>query len=266
MDDVPTRVLVPLDGTATAQRALQPAARIARQLRLPLELVTVQDPVYERWARDLDGLAEATDYADVEVEVVSGGWPGDVIVDLTREHPGTLVCLAARHRDRVDRLMLGSVSTHIIQNGVGPVLIVGPGFRPESSRSDYHRLLVCLDGSPRAAAAVPTAMRFAAHAGLHVDLVHVTDSVDEPAAPPSEHEHLAAAARTLRAAGVDVGTTLLAGEDPAGEVARLLSEDRETIAVVGTHGRTGVARMLLGSVTMDLIERSPVPLLITRTS
>lgn len=259
-------MLVPLDGTPTAQRALEPASRIARQLARPLELVTVQDPVHGRWARDLDALAEATRYEDVEVEVVSGGWPGDVIVELTREHPGTLVCLAAQHRDRVDRIMLGSVSTHIIQNSKGPVLIVGPGFRQEPSFSRYRRLVVCLDGSPRAAAAVLTAQRYAEHADLRIDLVHVTDSADDPASQQPMREHLDGVEQRLRAAGFSVGTVVLASADPADPIAHLLAQDPATIAVVGSHGRTGLARMLLGSVTMDLIERSPVPLLITPTT
>lgn len=266
MDHVLTRVLVPLDGTSTAQRALEPAARIARQVGRPLELVTVQDPVNGRWARDLDGLAESTHYEDVEVEVVCGGWPGEIIVDLAREYPGTLVCLAARHRDRVDRIVLGSVSTHVIQSGAGPVLIVGPGFRPQPSLTRYRRLVVCLDGSPRAAASVATAQRYAEHAGLSIDLVHVVESGEDPAAERAGAEHLAGPGRRLRAAGFRVGSVVLTGADPAESIAGLLREDPATIAVVGSHGRTGLARMLLGSVTMDLIERSPVPLLVTQTT
>lgn len=266
LDHDVTRVLVPLDGTASARRALDPAVRMARQVNRPLDLVTVYDPVYGRWARDLDALAEATDYDQVEVEVVSGGWPGEVIVDLAREQPGTLVCLTAQHRDRVDRLILGSVSAHVMQHSTGPVLIVGPGFRPEPSPPRYRRLMVCLDGSPRAAAVLPAAQRCAQHADLDVDLVHVASPSEDPAARQALHEHLTGAQRTLRSAGLTTSSQMIDADEPAAAIADLLADDPATIVVVGSHGRTGVARMLIGSVTMDLIERSPVPLLIAPTS
>ncbi|MDG4762558.1 universal stress protein [Solwaraspora sp. WMMD406] len=80
------------------------------------------------------------------------------------------------------------------------------------------------------------------------------------------HGHLTGAQRALRSAGLTTGSQIIDADEPVPAIVDLLADDPAAIVVVGSHGRTGVARMLIGSVTMDLIERSPVPLLIAPTS
>ncbi|WP_239372695.1 universal stress protein [Frankia sp. Cj5] len=262
----PTRVLVPLDGSPAAARALDPAVLIARQLDCPLELVTVYDPVRGEWARDLDAVAETVDYDRVEVALVGSGWPGDVIVEMAADQPGTLVCMAAQHQDHVDRLILGSVSTHVIRRGNHPLLLVGPGYQPALAPPRYRRLLVCLDGSPHAAGALTAVETWARHTGMEIELVHVAAPTDDPSAVDTTEQQLARTVEALAAGNLAATHTLLTGTDPAERIAHLLTSRPGAIAVTTSHGRTGLAHLLLGGVTVDLLTRSPAPLLLTRTT
>lgn len=65
-------------------------------------------------------------------------------------------------------------------------------------------------------------------------------------------------------AGVAATYTRLSGSDAAGELTRLLGERPRTPAILSCRGRTGLARLVLGSVSSELLETSPVPLLLAR--
>jgi universal stress protein A len=52
--------------------------------------------------------------------------------------------------------------------------------------------------------------------------------------------------------------------DPAGEVVRIADEEKCEMIVMGTHGRTGLTRLLMGSVAEQIVRRAPCPVLIYR--
>jgi nucleotide-binding universal stress UspA family protein len=54
--------------------------------------------------------------------------------------------------------------------------------------------------------------------------------------------------------------------DPAGEIVRIATEEGVEMIVMGTHGRTGVSRMLMGSVAESVVRRAPCPVLVYRTA
>lgn len=260
-----TRVLVPLDGSVEARLAVDPALRIAEPLNLPVELVTVYEPLNGRWAEDLDELADRLNYEQVEVSVVGSGWPGEVITEMAAEHPGTLVCMAAQHQDRVDRLALGSVSSHVVRADTAPFLFVGPGYEPPRQRSSYRTLVVGMDGSSRADTAVTVAAVWARCFSSEIELVHVAAPDAEQADVDTFRTHLSEAAERLATEGVSASVTLLRGTDPAERIAELLAARESSLALTVTHGRNELGRLLLGSVTAELLARSPTPVLITTT-
>ena len=66
-----------------------------------------------------------------------------------------------------------------------------------------------------------------------------------------------------RAAGIDVTAQALMGA-PADEIVRLAESGRYDVIVMGTHGRTGLRRLLMGSIAEAVVRRSPIPVLTVR--
>lgn len=139
-------------------------------------------------------------------------------------------------------------------------------------------ILVPVDYSENSAAALSFAAGLAAKVGASVDVVHVWD---RPTYVPEKMKvgHGDAArslidlirenaqaemgefmAKVELPAGVKVGTRLLSG-NPAGAVLKELEHGEHQLLVVGTHGRTGLQHVLLGSVAEKLVRLSPVPVL-----
>ncbi|MGW5917464.1 universal stress protein [Nocardia fluminea] len=251
-------VVVPLDGSAQACRALDPAMRVAQVLGCSIELVTVYDPVRGQWARDLEDVADRMP-CDVEVAVVGSGWPGEVIADMAAEQPGTLICMATQDHDELQRLVLGSVSTHLIRAIPGPILFVGPGYTSQQDLSRYRELVVCIDISPRAETAVSLAAVWAQRLGLDITLVHVaTDSTGRQVV----ETELAAYVDRLTIDGTAATATVLVQDSPAQAIAEFLGSRPEALALTVSQGRGSLTRLLLGSVTSELLARSPAPVLV----
>jgi len=260
-----TRVLVPLDGSAEARHAINPALRIARVVNCPIDLVTVHEPINGQWADNLDEIAAQLPHDQVDVEMVAGGKPGNVIASMTAEHPGTLLCMSAMRRDEFDRIILGSVSSEMLRSSTTPVLFAGAGYVASREPERYERLVVCLDGSSRGDTALRIAATWARMLGLHVELVRVVTADEGTDHLEDIDALLDQRAATLTAQDISTSTTVLHGEDPAGSISELLWSRPNSLALTATHGRTGLTRILLGSVTAELLNNSPTPILVVRS-
>jgi nucleotide-binding universal stress UspA family protein len=84
-----------------------------------------------------------------------------------------------------------------------------------------------------------------------------------PPQPETYQEELTALLKGLQAAAPEVRMEprLMLSEDPAGEILRLAAEVGCDLIVLGTHGRTGLGRVLLGSVAEQVLRRAPCPVL-----
>ena len=145
-----------------------------------------------------------------------------------------------------------------------------PPFKPpavvDTRMADYQRLLVATDGSDTADLGVEQALELAALLDLEVRAVSVVDA-PPPTGPDSESGERARARRTLtavRTAGEDrdvtVDTGLLVG-DPRREILEDANERDADVVVMGTHGRTGVRRWVMGSVAAAVVREAVCPVL-----
>ena len=138
-----------------------------------------------------------------------------------------------------------------------------------------NRILVPLDGSPQAEKALSYAREMFPEAALV--LVHVLTPADTgigaeglliDAAGVVEHqqevaEELFVEATAQIGEGHSVDTAILAGS-PAREIVRYAADNDIDAIVMGSHGRDGAARLLLGSVSETVVRRSPVPVTVVR--
>lgn len=146
---------------------------------------------------------------------------------------------------------------------------------------EWTKICCAVDFSPCSQVALEEAATLAARSGARLTIVHVysppraaTLSADMLASSPAdlEAEVLGGLERPMselrtEAEGIvgreRVETLLLAG-NPAEEIARLATDGRYDLVVVGTHGRTGVKRLVLGSVAEHVVRTSPVSVLVVR--
>ncbi len=134
------------------------------------------------------------------------------------------------------------------------------------------RYLVAIDGSPYADVALLQARAMADKLGAHLSLVHVVDPLPalSPEAMPSMvvYQELMAAGQSLlndTASRVSPKPeAFLRQGRPAEEIVRCAAECKASLIVLGTHGRTGLSRALLGSVAEHVVRRAHASVLVVR--
>lgn len=140
----------------------------------------------------------------------------------------------------------------------------------------YDNLLVPTDGSPASLGAVDEAVSLASAVDAHLTAVYVVDTRDYGTLPEGEFTSLATeleaeGERALKevedraqAADVSVATAIVRGI-PHESILEYADETDADVIVMGTHGRTGIDRFLLGSVTEKVIRSTDLPVLVTRS-
>ena len=219
----------------------------------------------------------------VETRVsVRVGTPAEQIVDVAEQDEETLIAMSTHGRTGVGRLLMGSVTDRVLHTTMTPMLVVHPerSSPPPESATAIQTLIVPLDGSGLAETVLPIAEAVATAAGAGVHLVRVLDvpgrssmSVSQLAeAGVSEatreeadaSEYLGGKADALRRNGAaDVHTTVVRG-NPAEEIEEILRNTPNSMLVACTHGRSGVGRAVMGSVTDRLVRHSGHPTLVVR--
>ena len=294
------RLLVPLDGSHLAEAALPVATRLARVTGATVVLLHVLErgaPVTVHGERHLQELDEAKLYLHgmaarlrsegIDVEVHAHEVPdGDVAKSIARhviEEKGDLIVMCTHGSGGVREMLFGSIAQQVLKRGTAPVLLVRA--EPDAITAAFApaRILVPLDGSAAAEAALEPAGDLARHLGALVHLVMVvatpgTVSGDQQAVAQTlpaatrvaldleeseASEYLEGAAERLRAVGVPVTTEVRRGDAPHA-LADEAAEPGVGLLVVATHGRAGVQAIWAGSVTARLLARTHSPILLLR--
>jgi len=136
----------------------------------------------------------------------------------------------------------------------------------------FKRILVPLDGSPLAAAILPRVQDLVRALGAELFLLRVTVAHVFPGVDPIEKEvdvvqhaeaYVADLAGRLRTTGLPVQTAVRYGE-AADEILAHIGDNAIDVVAMSTHGRSGLSRLLLGSVAEHVVRRAPVPVLLLR--
>ena len=135
---------------------------------------------------------------------------------------------------------------------------------------DGSTILVPIDFQDASLDALATARELGGRLGLEVVLLHtytipvaVYPGFDPIVAPGLPEEITAAAKSALEKLAADQGglRSILRAGDPAVEILKTIDELKPALVAMGTHGRTGLAHFLLGSVTEKIVRSSPAPVL-----
>jgi nucleotide-binding universal stress UspA family protein len=215
--------------------------------------------------------------SDIVIEaILVRGRPGSVIVEEARSMPADLVVVGHRGHGRWESMLLGSVSSEVVDHAPCPVLVA----RDER----LGPIVFADDGSPSARLAESVLTRWPMFAGLPVTVVTVAPDgfpyaaslapmaypgvIEQYAETAQELERIAreentAAAGRLRAAGF-VATDFLREGDPAHEIVAVARERSAGLIVVGSRGQTGLRRLILGSVARNVLLHAPCSVLVVR--
>lgn len=287
-----TRILVPLDGSETARtaldyaRAFSGASLILLQVGLDLASVLPEvaiadiDAVDDDILSDLDRIAAPLRETGIAVEtLVVDGDPADRIVTLAERERTDLIVMTTRGRGAAGRLLFGSVADRVSRHATVPTILlrVSGDATPELPA----RILVTLDGSHRAEAALPVAARFAASLGIPVVLIQavtleailktasrVQGALRGRAVETTDEAFTLAREETERQAltyldGLASGLpgTASARVLHGSPVAALLQEiGPSDLTIVTSHGASGMSRWLLGSVAEKLVREAAGPI------
>lgn len=210
-------------------------------------------------------LAEIADVPHEPV-VVHMGSPEEVLLHAAAD--AELIVVGCRSRGRVSRYLLGSTSRYLLHHADVPVAVIpepDDDARDETDAVRPQRILVGVDGSPNAAAALEWAV---AHARPD-DEVTVVSTWRVPVGlgydiPQFDTEHLRAAALDTVHDAIDAlgdHHATVRGEIAEGDPRWVLTElaSRADLLVMGSRGRTGLAHALLGSTTSALTQAPTIP-------
>lgn len=135
------------------------------------------------------------------------------------------------------------------------------------------KILVPLDGSMLAEAALPTACDFAARDGARISLVRAAEAMTLPGADVVEaqvtavreaEEYLAAVVRRLEDRGIRRVETHVWYGPAAAAIVEAAAAQKADLIVICTHGRSGVGRLVLGSVAESVLRGTTTPILVVR--
>lgn len=256
----------PETSSATVDRWAEARARIADECRRQLE--------------EAAGPARAQGL-NVEL-VVREGAPADVVNEEADRDPGALIAMSTHGRSGVGRWLMGSVTDSVVRHGRHATLVVRPHEGDVTSASPrLRRVVLPVDGSAVSESALEHAAAMAQALGCGVTVLRAISPIEfaegfadyVPAAQNAAfaaevraeaEAYLDAKAAALRDAGVADVNGKVAHGSPSAAILDEVGEGGERMVVMATHGRTGAARMLMGSVTDRVIRHSPGPVLVIR--
>ena len=256
-------IVVPLDGSEFAEIALRAAKAIAREHRATLQLVrvTVAEMV-EAADRYLQETAAEVTEVPVSTAVVVAE-PGEPVAkgiqDAVQDDPDAIVCIATHGRSGFGAALIGSTAEDLLHRTDRPVLVVGRHCSP--SWPDQRRLVVPLDGSGRAERILPRVAEVIGEWDLEPWLVQVAHPFDTEVAHEADHA-LDRARSRLADLGVPAKIDFQFASNAAGAIDAQARNLGAALIVMSSYVHPGLARTLLGSVTMGVIHDAPCPVLV----
>jgi nucleotide-binding universal stress UspA family protein len=208
--------------------------------------------------------------------VVLRGRPASAIVDRAQGMHVDLVVVGSRGHGMIESMLLGSVSAEVVDHAPSPVLV--------ARGSRIERVVLGWDGSSCAARAAELFCTWPIFSGSLVRVVSVADVtipwwsgfpetgtpqlvpiyVDAVNASRKQHDVLAQEMTAqLQRFGLRAEADRRDG-DPASEILAAANDSKVDLIVVGTHGRTGLKRLVLGSVARNVLQHATCSVLIVR--
>jgi nucleotide-binding universal stress UspA family protein len=270
-------ILFATDGSEFSAGAQRVAIDLAKRCEARLTVMTIvlstQDlegvgthglrAQMEREAQSrLDAVVAAAGAVGVscDTQLVYGEEPHQEIVNTAEDLKPDLVVLGRRGKRGLARLMVGHATAHVAGHAPCNVLMV-----PRAGQLWSQRIVLATDGSAHSAAAAETARAVASQCQMPVTVVSATTrshSAERKAEARTAVDRVIAA---LKAAGVACEGVVAEGR-PDEVVIETAAGGKADLIVVGSHGRTGLSRLILGSISERIMGQAQCPVLVARAA
>jgi len=286
------KILCPIDFSAGSQQAMRVAVRLANEANAELVLVHsfyVPPMAFGvEYTFPLDTLEALTGEAQQGLEAavkeatslgaqsvsskLLDGLPWREIVQMLDSQAFDLAVMGTQGRSGLARVLLGSVAEQVIRHARCSVMAV----RPDGEPKPFSHVLCPVDFSDSSKHAIELAAELATAGGAGISLLHIIElPVSYSGAPraPGFMEDLDKRSAELlqkwatdleRNVKVPVTTRLRIGNPGSQTLAALDDDSSFDLVVMGSHGRTGIKRALLGSVAEKVVRHAKCPVLVAR--
>jgi nucleotide-binding universal stress UspA family protein len=296
-----TRMLIPLDGSKVAEQVLPYARFLAKALAIPVELLEVVDPEAlallsnPRQGRYVDTiLAEGIESSKNYLEAIGRSFQGakvkslvekgkaeDVVIEKATADKNSLIVMATHGRSGIQRWLLGSVADKVLHGATNHLFLVRASDQGKTDgEAALKTAIVPLDGSALAEQVLPYVVELAKKVKLELVLMRAYPL--PPAISAEDYgfysadllDHLEAEARDylaekmngVKQKGVENVTSVVNTGYGAEEIITLGRHTPDNFIAMSTHGRSGIQRWVLGSVTDRVVRHSGDPVLIIRSA
>ena len=286
------KLLLPTDGSEFSEGAIREAVNLAKTCSSKLFVVSVieTNPEYESIAPQLIEKAEketrqhlesvknraAKEGVDCEIIARQGEDPYKYIIDEAAKHQVSMIIMGRRGRKGLKRLMMGSVTAKVIGHSPCNVLVV-----PRAARLEFRKILIATDGSKYSNAAASEAVAIAKRCGASLIAASVVpyESISPLGIVHSEMQWELIIEESRKAAESNIKNVKEIAEKEDVKIEELILEGRPyeaiinaakekgvDLIVVGSHGRTGLDRLLMGSVTERIIGHADCAVLVVKAA
>src|SRR6266542_601366 len=289
------RIMTAYDGSAFGREGLLRALRIAERCGAALHIVYVERTpvmlgVEDSFASAAEGFrrnhepnaaevyavaAECRAHSSVEISAsIEQGPIADALRGYAIRNGVDLIVMSSHGRGGLARVWLGSVADRLIRETGLPVLVVRPPSvaTATTGRADYSRILIPLDGSRLAEQSLSPAILLARSERSCVTLLRVVrerDRIDDGVLHAARghatardveraERYLARIAARFSERDVNLETKIVIASDIPGAIVGFSDSGEFDLVAIATHGRSGVARLVYGSVADRVVRESVV--------
>lgn len=287
------KILLPLDGSELAEKALAPAVALAEAFSAEIVLLRVVVPLSikidpDLYQRIIDGGQKEAKYylsgiqlrslfstVSVKSDTVVGK-AAQSILDYARENEIDLIVMSSQGRSGMSRWVYGSVADKVLHQAECSLAVIHP--QVETELFTHKRILVPLDGSLQAESALGPALKLAHEVAAELILLRVVEMPPIPKEPVDgwpgvesvmqavELEariYLERTRQSLIDCGVQI-TTQIATDLVAESIIDTADKLQADLIIMSSHGRSGIDRWVFGSVTEKTLRRAHCPTLVVR--
>jgi nucleotide-binding universal stress UspA family protein len=263
------RLLLSTDGSEYCDGAIREAINLAKACGSKLyavsvietnpELMALAPGLVEKMEREtrehLEAVKSRASNEGVDCEIIAhtGEEPHEYIVDEATKNRVGMIIMGRRGRTGLRRTLMGSVTAKVIGYTLCRVIVV-----PKEAKPTYNKILIATDGSMHSDFASQEAIRIAKRFGSTLIVLSVAKKDGDL---PAAKEFVDMAKKAAEKEGIEVETLIRTGV-PHEVIVNTAAQKDVDLIVIGSHGRTGITKLLMGSVTERVIGHAKCAVLV----